>query len=243
MDSRSCGFYITAINADKHVPQDEQCGGLYCETTHFTCSSDYNITFSCTNTTYLDSNGNAQGVTLFVATDCDHNERLSLDQQDPRYDTIEEDQPVLAQLSLTAINETDQYDHNAYNDPSFYTTPDPPVLPTCLRGCLCGYSGYSDYSSSTNTLYNLCICKELLAYLFIYLQTLLPATFSPTVYTTPTNLSMLLDWDIGFDEFNTTLLYYGYVSWVNISEGSNLTLQKGFECFGDYETISEIMPL
>ena len=61
------------------------------------------------------------------------------------------------------------------------------------------------------------------------------------IYTTPTNLSLLLQYNVGLDEFNSTIVDRHSSSWVNISEGSNLTLQKGFECFGDYETISEII--
>ena len=183
MDSRSCGLYITAINADKHIPQDDQCGGLYCETTPFTCSSDYNITFSCTNTTYLDDTGNAQGVTIFVATDYDSNEPLSEDQQDPRYDFIGNGQPVLDRLFYTVINETEPYDLVPVDnqtldggvlppDPDILPSdpgvlpPDPSVLPTCLRGCLCGYSGpYGQYSDD---IYSYCDCEGSLAILSIY---------------------------------------------------------------------------
>ena len=65
------------------------------------------------------------------------------------------------------------------------------------------------------------------------------------VYTTPTNLSLLLHYYVDSGDFNTTLVSFGdkNAEWVNISEGSNLTLQRGFECFGDYETISENMPI
>ena len=243
---RSCGFYITAINADKRIPQDEQCGGLYCETTPFTCSSEYNITYSCTNTTYLDNSGNAQGITLFVATDCNSNERLSLDGQDPRYDSFEMGQSVLATLFFEVINATEP-DVHPQDDPYYFGgTSDPAVLPTCLRGCLCGYSG--GYDTGDATVYPNCFCQESLANIFYYLTTALAGDdLTPTVYTTPNNLSLLLQYGIYFDDFNATLVslfqpYYGMTSWVNISEGSNLTLQKGFECFGDYQTISEIMP-
>lgn len=246
MDSRSCGFYITAINADKHIPQDEQCGGLYCETTPFTCSSDYNITFSCTNTTYLDSNGNAQGVTIFVATDCDSNERLSPDQQDPRYYPIYDSENILEQLSLTAIIESKSGDPDPYID--YDATPDPSVLPTCLRGCLCGYSPNDTQDDAAIMIYRYCDCVTSLVYFFIDLAISLLGPYTP-VYTTPTNLSLLLHYGVDFDIFDTAIVNYtvgvltdadGSLNWVNISEGSNLTLQKGFECFGDYETIGDI---
>ena len=254
MDSRSCGFYITAINADKRIPQDEQCGGLYCETTPFTCSSDYNITFSCTNTTYLDSNGNAQGVTIFVATDCVSNERLSTDQQDPRYLSIAQGQIVLDELLFTIINDSETLgpDPNDVSSSSissdspvllpYYATPDPSILPTCVRGCLCGYS---DDLLFDTTLYSYCDCQSSLAYLFIYLA--VSDGYASEVYTTPTNLSLLLNYDVDFYLFNTSLTSffkgeYGLPSWINISEGSNLTLQRGFECFGDYETVLDYTP-
>ena len=83
-------------------------------------------------------------------------------------------------------------------------------------------------------------------YYFFYLTTTMSVDQARTICTTPTNISLLPLYDVDFNEFNTTLRYLfndseGIESWVNISEGSNLTLQKGFQCFGDYETIGDIV--
>ena len=227
--------------------EDEQCGGLFCQRTPFTCSNDYNISFSCTNTTYLDSSGNAQGVTIFVATNCYSNERLSPREQDPRYDNTKSDVAVLDELAFEVLNATDPIDQlTITTDPDSYGTPDPPVPPTCLRGCLCGYSSWGYHLDAT--IYNFCDCQETLPNMFLYIaSTLQPDVPPTTIYTTPTNLSLLLLYYIDLGYFNASIAdmidHQGTTSWMNISEGSNLTLQKGFECFGNYETILEVMPL
>lgn len=173
---------------------------------------------------------------------------MTEDQQDPRYALsdgqygVEDYITVADQLSLTAINESLPVDIDPDNGhPIYYATPDPLVLPTCLRGCLCGYSAGPIYDDTT--IYGYCNCGESLVYFFLYLASL----GGTPIYTTPTNLSLLLHYDVKFYDFNTTLfrnyaVENGDAVWENISEGSNLTLQKGFECFGDFETISEIMP-
>ena len=93
-----------------------------------------------------------------------------------------------------------------------------------------------------DTIYNYCDCQDLLVYYFYYLTTTVPVDPASTFYTTPTNISLLQLYEVDFNEFNTTPSYFSNnppetKSWVNISEGSNLTLQKGFECFEDFETI------
>ena len=182
---------------------------------------------------------------MFVATDCNSNERLSLDEQDPRYYSFEMGQrSVLGTLGSEVINATEPDALTPQNDPVYYYgTPDPAVLPTCLRGCLCGYSG--NYQDAT--VYPWCDCHDSLANMFLYLATTPTVTddgLTPTIYTTPTNLSLLLQYGLDFHKLNASLVPFlgAHASWVNISEGSNVTLQKGFECFGDYQTISEIMP-
>lgn len=212
----------------------------------FTCSSNYNISFSCTNTTYLDSSGNAQGVTIFVATDCYSNERLSPGEQDRRYDTTKSNIAVLDTLASEVLNASNEIDVLTTEiDPDSYGTPDPAVLPTCLRGCLCGYSVRKSFEDAT--VYSHCDCQGTLSNMFFYIATTLqPDAPLTAIYTTPTNLSLLLRYAVDFGDFNASIAdlsyHQGTAFWMNISEGSNLTLQKGFECFGDYETISEIMP-
>ena len=69
------------------MPADARCGGLYSGDSGSQCSSDYKISFSCTNTTYTDGDGNAEGFTTFVATDCITIVRLNQSYQDVRYAT------------------------------------------------------------------------------------------------------------------------------------------------------------
>ena len=175
----------------------------------FTCSSDYNISFSCTNTTYLDSSGNAQGVTIFVATDCYSNERLSPGEQDPRYDTTKSNNAVLNALASEVINATELSAEVTNHDPNAYGTLDPAVLPTCLRGCLCGYSGRK--ISEDATVYSYCGCQETLSNAFFYIaSTLQPDILVPTIYTTPTNLTLLLQYDVDFGYFNASIADIDY---------------------------------
>ena len=88
--------------------------------------------------------------------------------------------------------------------------PDPSVLPTCLRGCLCGYS--APYGQYSDDIYSYCDCKGSLAILFFYLSLVriedYPAQTlnAPPVYTTPTNLSLLLQYSVGVDEFNSSIV-------------------------------------
>ena len=194
----------------------------------------------------MDSNGNAQGITVFVATKCNSNEHLSSDQQDPRYTPDYLLGSALEGLSdeiVTAV----ETEGAAPTENEYTAAPEPPILPTCLRGCLCGYSATS-YNDAID-LYTYCDCEGSLAHLFVYLAKSLPDANNLTIYTTPTNLSLLRQYDVDFDVFNAKIANYSYfhedayafASWVNISEGSNLTLQKGFEWFGDYETISDVI--
>lgn len=68
-----------------------------------TCTTNYtDIAFGCTNTTYVDSNGDADGVTVFVARDCESNSRLPFTQQDVRYSGVTNYMPILANFELTA---------------------------------------------------------------------------------------------------------------------------------------------
>lgn len=149
-------------------------------------------------------------------------------------------------MPLIVINATDP--DQPYQNPSaeYYNTADPAVLPTCLRGCLCGYSATYPYEDIS--VYSDCDCQQTLGYLFYYVAITKQGEKSPptTVYTTPTNLSLLDHYDVPYDDFNGSItsvsLAHETPLWVNVSEGSNLTLQKGFECFGDYQTIADIIP-
>ncbi|KAL8861898.1 MAG: hypothetical protein Q9178_001767 [Gyalolechia marmorata] len=56
--------------------------------THEYCESDYTIRFGCTNTTYTDSDGKAEGETIFIETQCRTNVQDNIDDQDVRYENL-----------------------------------------------------------------------------------------------------------------------------------------------------------
>lgn len=147
------------------------------------------------------------------------------------------DYDVLGTLNGELINATTHVGDDG--GPSYTRQPNPAVLPTCLRGCLCGYSTLGLFVADTS-VYSYCECYSTLANIFFYLALTQAAS---AIYTTPTNLSLLDHYEIDYHDFNASLLDlivpFGTPSWVNISEGSNLTIQKGVECFGDYQTISD----
>lgn len=90
------------------------------------CDDNYDIQFTCTNTTYKDASGKAEGDTVFVITDCASNERL-IDKQDPRYDIT-----LAAGWDLHAMQEseaTDPYKNLISRSDE-----------TCSRGCYCAYN-------------------------------------------------------------------------------------------------------
>ena len=155
--------------------------------------------------------------------------------QDPRYASIGLGDNVLDdRLSGEFGYEIEAYPFTSHEPDGPL---DPAVLPTCLRGCLCGYSATPHNPESI--VYDWCDCVNNLPLVFSFLA-------STAVYTTPTNLSLLAHHNISYDDFNASIAanYLGRREtplWVNVSEGSNLTIQKGFECFGDYETIANII--
>lgn len=121
------------VSAYGEIPADERCGGLYCKDSSPQCSSDCNISFSYTNTTYTDGDGNAEGVTAFVVTDCITIVRLNRSYQDVGYDTKAN---VDGELDLSLPSSV----HNA-SPFSVAGTPlsDPLGEASCQRGCFCGY--------------------------------------------------------------------------------------------------------
>ena len=135
--SGSCGFYINGTDTIVQKNRWQLWGEL-------ACSLEYtDIAFGCTNTTYVDGNGNADGVTVFVAKNCRTGERLPYDQQDVKYGGFNNNRPILAVSQLTdptsvlsEINTT----NILVNPPEGDVLPDPVDVDTCNRGCICGYS-------------------------------------------------------------------------------------------------------
>lgn len=119
ISSRSCGFYIRSERISGN-----DWGPTFIDNTYEYCDSNYNFQFDCTNTTYKDADGNAEGDTIFVKTDCWTNQRFP-DGQDPRYNL--QYAPFLsASLFDPIIGGT-------------FQKHDPQSNKTCTRGCYCGY--------------------------------------------------------------------------------------------------------
>ena len=136
------------------------------------CSSEYtDIAFGCTNTTYVDGNGNADGITVFVAENCTTGERLPYVQQDVKYDGFNDSTPILAVPQLTdptfVLSEINTTNILA-TPPEGDVLPDPVDVDTCNRGCICGYSPNKNqtltYQSRIDPAYLFCQCDVWLQY-------------------------------------------------------------------------------
>ena len=251
---RSCGFYINGFRSSGSWGTSEYPS--FGETWH-TCSSDYNITSQCTNTTFLDSNGDAQGITVFVVTDCYTNEPLGAG-QDPRY------APLFSQYIRA------NYEHNPNSTTILLNSKNLISYESCRRACLCGYaSTKNDFVP----IFDGCDCTTITPLAFYYLNNatgLLSLTLSNvsllfdnysssrisrefpdyTDYSSTISTDFITAAEIAngtladgslfnvdiFDGF--TNLSSSYLSQV-IPEGSNLTIKKDFECFGNPDTIKE----
>ncbi|KAL8756905.1 MAG: hypothetical protein Q9184_004355 [Pyrenodesmia sp. 2 TL-2023] len=98
------------------------------DNTHAYCDSNYNYLFDCTNTTYKDADGNAEGDTIFVKTNCSTNERIDPG-QDPRYDLR------VAPMLHASLSDPS----GRFSGPNFQK-PTPLSDDTCTRGCYCAYN-------------------------------------------------------------------------------------------------------
>ena len=147
---RSCGFYI---NSTRHSG-NTYGSGFFGESWH-TCSNNYTVLFGCTNTTYTDENGNPEGDTIFLLTDCMTNERLT-DGQDPRYvfDEDADGDPEPSQPSNLTVQLSDTIQPFERQDPDGWRT--------CERGCLCGYSQLLQPFSTIEAPYDACDCHNVL---------------------------------------------------------------------------------
>ena len=185
------------------------------------CSANYtDIAFSCTNTTYVDSNGDADGVTVFVATDCGSNDRLPFNQQDVKYSSLNNNVPILVSgidefltnSVSSALSGIDAMNILPGEGPA---APDPIDVDTCNRGCICGYSPNQtqtlSFFSPMVPAYILCECD-------MWLQNYLSDKAA--------NISLLDHYSVNYTSLMTT----------NSSTDAE-PLQSPFECFGDPLTI------
>ena len=208
--SRSCGFYISGT---EHLGP-ETCVGPYCSSGEMVCSSNYtDIAFGCSNTTYVDSNGDADGVTVFVAKDCATGERLSYD-QDVQYDDLDDNIPVLSSGLANTF----------FADGLGTAAPDPDDTDTCNRGCICGYSPNKNQAMYPPwpmiPAYFSCQCD---VWLSNYLSAIINASPSLNkVLVTTANISLLNHYSVNYTGLVTT----------DSSTGAK-PLQSPFECFGD----------
>ncbi|KAI9699963.1 MAG: hypothetical protein M1836_002497 [Candelina mexicana] len=112
---RSCGFFVSQ-------QQVSFAGGIPVTSYHY-CKGEQEIKFICNNSPFLDRDGNAEGITMFVATDCVTNEIMPLEQQDPIYSLLN-----ISNYSV-AGGLLEQSTSESY---------EPEDL--CERACLCGYA-------------------------------------------------------------------------------------------------------
>ncbi|KAI4184134.1 MAG: hypothetical protein L6R41_004957, partial [Letrouitia leprolyta] len=86
----SCGFFLSS----EKIAGNHWANGVYFFDDTYAYCGNHNITFGCTNTTYLDENDNAEGVTVFVKTNCITNAHLTAG-QDARYNRSDRKLTVL----------------------------------------------------------------------------------------------------------------------------------------------------
>ena len=261
---RSCGFYIQSKTLSGNW------GTYYFGDSWERCDSNYDIQFSCTNTTYKDADGNAEGDTVFVLTDCTTNERLQ-DGQDPRYQYYKTpelgvDTRYLGDLQSNPLDS----------------------IQTCSRGCYCGYnrnltvdnrvkstnenflhsrSSRAPYGACERCPDQTCGCYSLLIGDYLNFINNGRTRFSSELNTsasidsiplTSTNITMLKHYQVitcnatvgegahgAFDM--DKLISQGYHSpgynifWHWVADGDTTILQHGYECFGDFDSIGYIV--
>ncbi|KAL9605396.1 MAG: hypothetical protein Q9179_001412 [Wetmoreana sp. 5 TL-2023] len=208
------------------------------------CDDNYDLTFGCTNTVYTDESGKSQGNTVFVYIKCATGEPLETG-QDPRYQQIHKKEDVSFLLVTTYGFETENGQFQAQV---------PFADQTCLRGCLCGYaqSHQEHEKPETSNLYNLCDCPYTLLKFYVALQ----RNNTPSrlkIPLTTENITHLQTWGVmpcdaklekgSSGRFNNTPdgLELENVTWFWVPEGDNQTLQKPIECFGNTDTIRDVM--
>ena len=217
---RSCGFYING--SKKPITH---CSGFTCDTTMTACSNTYNTSVGCTNTTYKDAGGNAEGSTVFVAQNCSNGFLRPPAKQDARY----------ANAVLDVGRAFVQYSEADGQYPSaggYWPIQESPGKATCDRGCECSYVDIVPESQGLGTLpYSFCNCSRVIPELFVNLNTECGSSESP-VYLTPTNISV-------FDFYGAYTSSVG--QWEQIPDGDNRTLSSDFQCFGNYSDHRQLL--
>ncbi|KAL6719491.1 hypothetical protein ACLMJK_003731 [Lecanora helva] len=242
----SCGFFLGGQRkagdwANGYYLQDEP---------YYTCSDDPKVTFARTNTTYLDSNGNAEGVTVFVQTYCAENlESEDTGIEDSRYNDVPPPGVVVQPVAAIDIPYTKEIVPDSYQ--------------TCYRACLCGYELEGDkrqkFTAPQLQLnpYADCKCFDALPAIFFHLLNPMDKLsrgedIQYEVPVTPTNVSLLESsqyTNISFGEetpyadfFNLTYPPYPAINltWVSIDESDSRIIRKPFECFAEYDQSQDI---
>ena len=186
------------------------------------CSTNYtDISFSCTNTMYLDSNGDADGVTVFVSTECGSNERLPFSQQDAKYSNFNNNIPLLVPGQVYAFPANSAV--RSFGEGA--AAPDPSDVDTCNWGCICGYSPNTTQISSFLPLLYLIYPAYLFCQCDLWLQTSLDEQFS-RLPATAAEISIL-------DHY-----YVNCTGLVTNSTNADYTpFTSPLECFGDPLTV------
>ena len=147
----SCGFYLNSTR------YSGSWGSYFMDAESWhKCDSHYNVVFGCSNTTYVDANGDPQGEVVFVPTACSNNERLPLNDpsQDPRYQSATQPNFYSIDADPVALN---NYNYH-------YQGEDPRSDRACLNGCLCGYNRLqlTNPFAPSNAPYQACSCYYVL---------------------------------------------------------------------------------
>lgn len=222
--SRSCGFYISGT----HITVQKDNWHLWGEPG---CSSEYtDIAFGFTSTTYVDGNGDADGVTVFVAKNCTTGERFGPDQQDVKYSGNVDDTPILGFSKLPdeiyVGLDGDTLIHPARPGEGS-AAPDPAEDDTCNRGCICGYSANIDqditYPWPIIPAYSFCECDIWLSdYLWNYFYDAIDGRpFVKNIFATAANISLLNHYSVNYTGLVTTN-----------SSTNTVPFPSPFECFG-----------
>ena len=232
----SCGFYL---EAQKHTGS---WGSYFAGNSWERCDSNYFTRFGCTNTTYKSEDGNPEGDTVFVLTDCTTNERLS-DGQDARYNAFEDGLDLRANLKLDL--------RTKYTGPLLV----PYSGETCNRGCFCAYNRLQSVQSNVSAPYGTCdvigydsdigTCRNILESTYRDFadsrDTLIPAV----VHLTSANITLLKFYGIiectAAEGPGSSGQLSPDLSWSWVPEVDDKVFMNPYDCFGDLNSIGAIM--
>ncbi|KAI9707071.1 MAG: hypothetical protein M1836_000031 [Candelina mexicana] len=239
---QSCGFYVST---------EKQYYGatIYGNPYSYCDSKNPTVIYLCNNSTITDEEGNAEGVTFFVATHCENNTLAPPEVQDARLRV--RDFYILLSLpdsEYTFINGL--LEHYVFYEQSTAALEGEGALsaqPTCDRGCLCGYAGNFDsinephgvrwpYAScgSCNSSFvsvfakygdNPPTCDNRNDFGEVQDNELGMSLFLCRVPVSPTNITLMLEYGVNL----THWLDQEYI--IEVEEGDPGVIKNPYECF------------